>query len=837
MARNSEFRIKNGSPQLEEPPTFQVPAGVVAKAQERQNQLKSISNKKNNIFNHSDSENDSERDEEVFRILQYPTEPWGRASRTRNTGFIPSRRLISSLIEDIRTGTDSQDSVDISRNRRNRRNYNPNRVALLKRQRSASTTSASNLTESSDDTSESVQRPTTSTTRKKPLKQQRVRQQSLSDISAASSAITLSTSRKSTQSRKARRFEDFGNTHYEEGIGETTTKKDNIKVEEEIVKDEMILADDDDARDSDYTPGKRATMLQKKQEEKLVGSNRQLSIRLVDNDSSIVRQLQKDSRTSSEIANDIPRLNKGNVSRQAKEEHNIIERMDCVMIPVIPLPRNNSASRNNSAIKPSPIALSAENTRRNTRLTIGTTTAKEDTLISTVPTKMMTRRGKGVDSRTQKDTNPAVIIDAPRKTRSETMKEIVIDPDVTKSFSTGTSTPLKGQGISKAPKVSIQQSTKDESSQKSAVIDSPHKLQSMELAKVKAKTFHGWWLKRKNALIWHTSTIKEASEPCLVMTFTGSFYRLSGSVNAERMENNGFSKEVIKAFKHGFPANWRTILSQDDEKQSSLNTTLKSGRQDDTNINKPSTQLSSPLTQQTVQKDRNTIQQPEKVSVATKMVTSSSEIPAHDSHNGSALPGQINSDVALQMGSLNLASTESKVPSKNSEAALTSSALFMSALGDTPKEQPTSLPLSVIRRSSTPDRSSSQVNPFVSRRASFPAQSVRMLNTKNPDSQNKTLMDRPQENMLDGNLRMRSMAVVEQIREHTRQYPDLPLALENDTHQKEENDINMAGESPQEFGGSSTTTLLARSLSSISSAFQSTFDDFDLNVFGSTDQA
>ncbi|KAF9952423.1 hypothetical protein BGZ72_006292 [Mortierella alpina] len=70
---------------------------------------------------------------------------------------------------------------------------------------------------------------------------------------------------------------------------------------------------------------------------------------------------------------------------------------------------------------------------------------------------------------------------------------------------------------------------------------------------------HGNVLEPK-AMVWHTSFIKDAVDPNTVMTLTGSLYHLRGSIDEERMRSNGFSQDVVEAFKDGFPADWRDIL-------------------------------------------------------------------------------------------------------------------------------------------------------------------------------------------------------------------------------------------------------------------------------------
>ncbi|BFZ06805.1 hypothetical protein BsWGS_09844 [Bradybaena similaris] len=59
---------------------------------------------------------------------------------------------------------------------------------------------------------------------------------------------------------------------------------------------------------------------------------------------------------------------------------------------------------------------------------------------------------------------------------------------------------------------------------------------------------------------WHSAAIVEAVRPTVVVTATGSVYRLEGKINKYCTIDNGFSKEVASAFSWGFPRNWSQVI-------------------------------------------------------------------------------------------------------------------------------------------------------------------------------------------------------------------------------------------------------------------------------------
>ncbi|CAG5132529.1 unnamed protein product, partial [Candidula unifasciata] len=59
---------------------------------------------------------------------------------------------------------------------------------------------------------------------------------------------------------------------------------------------------------------------------------------------------------------------------------------------------------------------------------------------------------------------------------------------------------------------------------------------------------------------WHSAAIVEAVRPTVVVTATGSMYRLEGQINKYCTIDNGFPKGVAKLFTNGFPHNWKQVI-------------------------------------------------------------------------------------------------------------------------------------------------------------------------------------------------------------------------------------------------------------------------------------
>ncbi|KAG0275394.1 hypothetical protein BGZ96_003818, partial [Linnemannia gamsii] len=542
--------------QKQELPTLQVPPSIALKARSRQSQLhNNYSNDRGNNF--ANNSFDEEEPEEEFRTLLYPSEPWGRASRSRATAIIPSRRLISSLIEDIRLATDSQDSTDTSRHRRNRRVNNTRRVALLKRPRSSSTTSDNNATESSDDgdsaSTFNTRKSTTSSAKKRPAKQQRPGQQSLSGVlnmanTTTSATRTHRTSKEQTLPRKPPRprytetLPEIENEHVEVvAVGDEEEDEEDVVIVDEEVETAAVSNIGDETSESDYSPGRR-TMSQRQRKQERKARSRKLNPLQDDEDEN--QAIEQDQEPEDVLLE----LNRTDEMPKRKGSYRVIERMDCVVIPVVELSEKSATARPNRENTQLPRkAITGKFMKKDINLETRTRPGNTNVTTLTIqsPIKVMTANVTRPDSRRITDVVPVTDIGilAPRQTRSGARIDTTPNQEPTK-----TATLAYGQDPSHGRRGSLRQEPID-----------VEPLSSPSSVAVQSKVLHGWWLKRKDtrvqednlgilvqgnvlepkAMTWQTSTIKDAPEPTLVMTFTGSFYRLSGSINAEKMESNG----------------------------------------------------------------------------------------------------------------------------------------------------------------------------------------------------------------------------------------------------------------------------------------------------------
>ncbi|KAK3831058.1 MAG: hypothetical protein J3R72DRAFT_250132 [Linnemannia gamsii] len=485
MARNSDAGFRNGSPQKQEPPTFQVPLSIALKARPRPNQQDSRDKNSNN-----DRDKDEDEDgEEEFRILQYPGEPWGRASRSRSSALIPSRRLISALIEDTRLATDSQDSTDTSRNRRNRRtNNNTRRVSLLlKRPRSLSITTASIATESSDDSGSTFHRkkPAASSTKKRPTKQQRLRQHSHSDDSTTTPATIHLAVQKSRGRPPARRTITMPE---EESEGEEVGV---IAVDEDGSEDEVVVANDsaDDTYQSNYIPGQRTISPQQQQQERFARS-RKRSMLLDDEDEGQAAGVQEQEQEQE--------LGQAVEMPETKPSVRYIERMDCVLIPVIDIVEKRSLVRRNrdgahsaASVTPTGRVATKDTNKYAEKEDESRTmsTVPKDTTSTTQVRNLTPTTSSRLGPRKDPVVTPEIDVDTPRQTRSDVRRSVAVKLEPT-TTATAKSTPPKDI---EPP----QKTTTNVKPPRKAIKDVPGKPLP---SGVQAKTFHGWWLKRKEGL-------------------------------------------------------------------------------------------------------------------------------------------------------------------------------------------------------------------------------------------------------------------------------------------------------------------------------------------------
>lgn len=489
---------------------LQVPLSVALKARSRQSQLHNkYSDDKYNNHNHTHNSNRKANDnndsndgepEEEFRILQYPAEPWGRASRSRATATIPSRRIISSLIEDISPATVSQDSTDTSRNRRSSRGSNTKRVALLKRARSSSSTSVNNATESSDGDNGSTfntRRSKTSSGKKRPAKQLRPGPPSLSDTLKPTTATTIAsthlTLKKPTLPRKPPRIRhtETPPVPQDEHVEVLVVDEDEDEKEEVVVVDEedetaAVTNDGGETPESDYSPGKETMTQQQRQQERKARSRRRSLLQHDEDQAQAVEQVQELEEVHQEVnrAAEIPKV--GGPNR-------IVERMDCVVIPVVDHPESSTAVRSTKkGVQLPPRTDTGKFTKKDAKQeprlkTRAATTTKDATLATQSPIKATTINGTSTASRRTIEIVPVLDmdLDAPRQTRSDARNNFTANTEPTKS-----ALPANSQNPAQDRQGSSQQPSK--------VVEPPRQPSSTQ---VRTKAFHGWWLKRKENLV------------------------------------------------------------------------------------------------------------------------------------------------------------------------------------------------------------------------------------------------------------------------------------------------------------------------------------------------
>lgn len=316
----------------------------------------------------------------------------------------------------------------------------------------------------------------------------------------------------------------------------------------------------------------------------------------------------------------------------------------------------------------------------------------------------------------------------------------------------------------------------------------------------------------------------------------------------------GFSKDVIKAFRNGFPSNWKAILGKEYGKQAASTASVGKERPTDKRIDttgqnghsalkrqgiplaqplRESVQHGKPVIQQGNQQLRQATQEgrqivieiareddsPHTIGEAPRRLAAAPVNRAPVRVSLASLPSQgsilapptnriwskdeavetpVASTESLSEGSAVSKATTgitSKKPESIPESppsnslkgsAPTSAAPLTPSATSTPllstwvkvqEELTATGQLSTHRRASAPESVPLQDDTPALRRSSAPDQSITAMGTWKAAGPTTYGVDRPLDKALDGNLRMRSKAVVEQIRERTRQHPDLPLVV------------------------------------------------------------
>ena len=95
---------------------------------------------------------------------------------------------------------------------------------------------------------------------------------------------------------------------------------------------------------------------------------------------------------------------------------------------------------------------------------------------------------------------------------------------------------------------------------------------SLALVRLKARSLSSWVVKvsleaevcvegQLDGRYWHTTAIKAALTPDLLLTNTGSHYALDGPIDRCAAAKLGFPSHFAAAFEAGFPPNWRDLVS------------------------------------------------------------------------------------------------------------------------------------------------------------------------------------------------------------------------------------------------------------------------------------
>lgn len=641
-------------------------------------------------------------------------------------------------------------------------------------------------------------------------------------------------------------------------VDEDEDEKEEVVVVDEEDETAAVTNDGNDTTESDYSPV-RGTMTQQHQQERRAGSRRRSLLQHDEVQGQSVYQVPEPEEVHHEVDRvaEIPKV---------EGPSRIIERMDCVVIPVVDHPeRSIAAESTKKGPQLPPRTDTGKFTKKDTKQgpglkTRATNTTKDATLTTQSPIKVTTTNGARPAPRRIIEIASVLDIDldAPRQTRSDARNNPSANPDPTK-----TALLAKAQNPAQEHQGSAQQPSK--------VVEPPIQPSSTQ---VRTKAFHGWWLKRKEnlaqdgnlgilvqgnmleprAMTWHTSTIKDAPEATLVMTFTGSFYRLNGSIDVQKMECNGFSKDVIKAFRNGFPTNWKTILGREYGKQAASTASMGEERPIDKRVDTTSQnghsvlkQQEIPLAQQrreSVQRGKPVVQQgkqqlrkatqegrqavieitpeddplriigeaPRRPAVApverAPVQVKSASLPAKGSILAPPTSRTLNNDEVIEpvtpVASIDAmfegsavskatTGTTSKEPESIPESSPSSSRKESAPTIVEPSTPSSTPPMSTrvkvqeeltvtgqsptSRRASAPESASLQEDTPALRRSSAPDQSVTAMGTWKAVGPPAYGVDRPLDKALDGNLRMRSKAVVEQIRERTRQHPDLSFVV------------------------------------------------------------
>lgn len=267
---------------------------------------------------------------------------------------------------------------------------------------------------------------------------------------------------------------------------------DNDEEEEEdvVIVDEedeaaAVFNNGDEASESDYNPGRRTTSQQQRQQEKKKRSHKR---NLLQDDEDEHLAIERDQEPEEVLLE----LDRPDELPKRKGSYRVIERMDCVVIPVVELSEKSATARpkrENTRLprktitgKPMKKDINLE-----PKMRIRTANTNDATLTTQSPIMATTANGAEPDSRRITDVVPVIDVDifAPRQTRAGARKNTTSNPEPTK-----TTTQVHVQDPAHESRGSLRQAPKD--------VEPLFRPSSVA---VKSKILHGWWLKRKDTLV------------------------------------------------------------------------------------------------------------------------------------------------------------------------------------------------------------------------------------------------------------------------------------------------------------------------------------------------
>jgi hypothetical protein len=273
---------------------------------------------------------------------------------------------------------------------------------------------------------------------------------------------------------------DVEDENLEVVVVDNDDEEEDIVVVDEEKETAGVFKDEGEASESDYNPGR--TMSQKQRQREKARSHKRNLLHDDEDEDQAVEQGQ----APEELLQELDRPNK---MPKGEGSYRVIERMDCVVIPVVELSEKSTAAqpkwkgtqqyRRTTTGKFMKKGIKIEPTR--------TATTNDAALTTQSPIKATAANGARLDSRRTADVIPVIDIDidAPRQTRSGVRKTTTPSAEPTKATA-----PVYSQDPAHERRGGLRQAPK--------AVEPPQKSSSVP---VQSKIFHGWWLKRKDSLV------------------------------------------------------------------------------------------------------------------------------------------------------------------------------------------------------------------------------------------------------------------------------------------------------------------------------------------------